>query len=104
MYVSLESLHQITVDGEIRADAERLKDVFTVVIWFLVICSIVRSNPNIPFTCIPLNVSQSCAWTQRSIGKIGYHLPRTLSSAIASRSMNQEDRLPLLSLRTLADS
>ena len=42
LYVSLEFLRQITVDGVIRADAERLEDIFTVVIWFLAICSIVR--------------------------------------------------------------
>ena len=70
LYVSLESLHRITVDGEIRADAKRLEDVFTVVIWFLVICSIVRSNPTIPLRYIPLNVSKGCAWTQRSIWEI----------------------------------
>ena len=42
LYVSLEFLRQITIDGRVRADAERLEDVFTVVIWFLAICSIVR--------------------------------------------------------------
>lgn len=44
LYVSLEFLGQITVDGVIREDAARLKDIFTVVIWFLAVCSIV-SNP-----------------------------------------------------------
>ena len=42
LYVGLEFLRQITIDGRVRADAERLEDIFTVVIWFLAICSIVR--------------------------------------------------------------
>jgi len=41
LYISLEFLGQITVDGVVREDAAKLQDVFTVVIWFLAICSIV---------------------------------------------------------------
>jgi NhaP-type Na+/H+ or K+/H+ antiporter len=41
LYVSVDFLNHITVDGEIRPDAHYLKEVMTVVIWFLVICSIV---------------------------------------------------------------
>ena len=70
LYVSVEALHHITVDGVIRADAERLEDVFSVLIWFLVICSIVRSNPSTPLICVPLNISKGCAWTERSVWKI----------------------------------
>ena len=44
LYVSLEFLRRITVDGVIRADAQRLEPVFIVVIWFLAICSIVRNS------------------------------------------------------------
>jgi NhaP-type Na+/H+ or K+/H+ antiporter len=43
LYISLEFLETITVDGVQRADAERLGEVMTVVVWFLVICSIVSS-------------------------------------------------------------
>jgi len=42
LYISLEFLHEITVDGVERKDAVRLGEVMTVVIWFLAICSIVR--------------------------------------------------------------
>lgn len=42
LYISLEFLDQITVDGVERKDAARLGEVMTVVIWFLAICSIVR--------------------------------------------------------------
>lgn len=44
LYVSLEFLRQVTVEGVVREDAARLEEVFTVVIWFLAICSIVRHS------------------------------------------------------------
>jgi NhaP-type Na+/H+ or K+/H+ antiporter len=44
LYISLEFLEGITVDGVQRSDAEELGQVITVVVWFLAICSIVSSN------------------------------------------------------------
>jgi NhaP-type Na+/H+ or K+/H+ antiporter len=41
LYISLEFLEGITVDGVQRDDAARLGDVISVVVWFLAICSIV---------------------------------------------------------------
>lgn len=41
LYVSLDFLRKITVDGEVREDARRLIEIFNVIIWFLVICSVV---------------------------------------------------------------
>lgn len=41
LYVSLEFLRKLTVDGEIREDAKFVIEVMNVVIWFLTICSIV---------------------------------------------------------------
>ncbi|KAK5162544.1 Sodium/hydrogen exchanger family-domain-containing protein [Cryomyces antarcticus] len=66
LYVSLEFLRQIDVDGVEREDAARLGEVMTVVIWFLAICSIVVHGLSIP------------------LGKLGFYLPRTISSAISS--------------------
>ena len=43
LYVSLQFLDTITVDGSVRPDARQLADTMTVVIWFLAICSIVSS-------------------------------------------------------------
>ena len=43
LYISLDFLRGVTVDGQVREDAVRLAEVMTVVIWFLAICSIVRS-------------------------------------------------------------
>lgn len=41
LYITLEFCNKITVDGEVRPDAQYLKEVVYVVVWFLVICSIV---------------------------------------------------------------
>jgi NhaP-type Na+/H+ or K+/H+ antiporter len=41
LYVSIDFLDTITVNGAIREDAARLKDVMRIVVWFLAICSIV---------------------------------------------------------------
>jgi NhaP-type Na+/H+ or K+/H+ antiporter len=53
LYISLEFLRKIKVDGEIREDAAYLIEVMTVVIWFLCICSVVSPPlPPVPFTTI----------------------------------------------------
>jgi sodium/hydrogen antiporter len=72
LYVSIDFLDQVTVNGEVREDAKRLKDVMTVVIWFLAICSIVVHGLSIP------------------IGKLGYQIPRTISSALSTSFENTE--------------
>jgi sodium/hydrogen antiporter len=68
LYVSIDFLHQVTVDGVIREDAAHLEEIMRVVIWFLAICSIVVHGLSIP------------------LGKLGYHLPRTMSQALSSES------------------
>lgn len=40
--VAQQYLRTITVDGEMRADAKKISETVNVVVWFLVICSIVR--------------------------------------------------------------
>jgi NhaP-type Na+/H+ or K+/H+ antiporter len=46
LYISLEFLDGITVDGAQREDAKLLGDTMMVVVWFLAICSIVsRFHP-----------------------------------------------------------
>ncbi|KAI4132745.1 MAG: hypothetical protein LQ347_002479 [Umbilicaria vellea] len=71
LYVTLEFLGQITVDGVVREDAARLGEVMTVVIWFLAICSIIVHGLSVP------------------LGKLGYHLPRTISNAMESREIEE---------------
>lgn len=41
LYITLDFLSHVTVDGVVREDAARLEDVVQVIVWFLVICSIV---------------------------------------------------------------
>lgn len=41
LYISLEFLKKVTVEGVVRDDAARLAELMNVVIWFLAICSIV---------------------------------------------------------------
>ncbi|KAF2203313.1 hypothetical protein GQ43DRAFT_454544 [Delitschia confertaspora ATCC 74209] len=72
LYISLEFLRKIKVDGEIRADAAFLIDVMNVVIWFLVICSIVIHGLSIP------------------LGKFGIYLPRTISQALSQQDDDPE--------------
>lgn len=71
LYVSLDFLNQVTVDGDIREDAAHLQDVMRVVIWFLAICSIVVHGLSVP------------------MGKLGYHLPRTMSRALSTSQENE---------------
>ncbi|KAF2269004.1 putative Na/H antiporter [Lojkania enalia] len=66
LYISLEFLRGITVDGEVREDADYLMQVLNVVVWFLCICSIVIHGLSIP------------------LGKLGFYLPRTISNAIST--------------------
>lgn len=68
LYISLEFLETIKVDGVVREDAAKLEETFTVVVWFLTICSIVVHGLSIP------------------LGKLGFFLPRTLSRAFTSQS------------------
>jgi len=42
LYLTLEFLETITVDGVMRDDAQQLSQVMMTVVWFLAICSIVR--------------------------------------------------------------
>ena len=70
LYVGLEFLQKITVDGVVRADAESLEDVFTVVVWFLAICSVVRKPPPYPLRFAPLTMSTGRTWSERSAWKV----------------------------------
>lgn len=64
LYLSLEFLQEVTVDGVVREDAAGLEPVFMVVIWFLVVCSIVSFRRRITardWLTDPLLVD--CSWS-----------------------------------------
>ncbi|KAJ5928073.1 Cation/H+ exchanger [Penicillium verhagenii] len=73
-YLSIcrEFLLEITVDGQVREDAQQVADTATIVVWFLAICSIIVHGLSVP------------------VGKAGYHLPRTISFAITSSTAENE--------------
>lgn len=70
LYISREFLRNILVDGHERADASRLAELMDVVVWFLVICSIFVHGLSIP------------------LGKLGFYLPRTISTAVSSEQVS----------------
>lgn len=63
LYVSLQFLEEIPGN---REDVKRLQDIMRVVIWFLAITSIVVHGLSVP------------------VGKLGYKMPRTISSRFSS--------------------
>ena len=65
LYTSLDYLQTIQVDGRQREDAAQLAEVITVVVWFMAVCSIIVHGLTIP------------------LGKLGFHIPRTISRAIS---------------------
>ncbi|RMZ77875.1 hypothetical protein DV738_g4194, partial [Chaetothyriales sp. CBS 135597] len=72
LYVSIEFLSHVLVDGKVRTDAQQLQEVMRVVVWFLSICSIVVHGLSIP------------------LGKLGYHLPRSMSQALSTSQENNQ--------------
>jgi hypothetical protein len=104
--ISREFLLDIKVDGKTREDAQRVADAVNIVVWFLVICSIVsflsprdqiRSDhpPKRPI----LTCSKIVHGLSVPIGKAGYNLPRTISSAI-STSIDEPEPVPISNSRT----
>jgi sodium/hydrogen antiporter len=71
LYVSLEFLHQVTgPDGEERGDAKELAEAMYVVVWFLVICSIVRLLQIHARSHLDAHhISPGCPRAQRSAGQ-----------------------------------
>ncbi|TPX11006.1 uncharacterized protein E0L32_008043 [Thyridium curvatum] len=68
LYITLEFLETLNVDGAPRSDVAHLGEAVKVVVWFIAICSIVVHGLSIP------------------VGKLGLYLPRTLSRGQQSAS------------------
>lgn len=77
LYTAREFLEKMTVDGVQREDAALLEEQLTIVVWFMTVCSIIVHGLSVP------------------LGKVGWHLPRTLSSlgshSISRSSSNDPD-------------
>ncbi|KAL8957515.1 MAG: hypothetical protein Q9193_005234 [Seirophora villosa] len=48
LHVAMEFLHLIQVDGHVREDAEDLREVIHLVVWFIIMCSIVIHGLSVP--------------------------------------------------------
>jgi sodium/hydrogen antiporter len=83
LYVAIDFLESnVQYEGHEREDAQRLSETITVIVWFLVICSVVRSSLiYLPFSLRP---SQLIHGLTIPVGKLGLYLPRTLSRAIST--------------------
>lgn len=71
LYIAVEFLNSLEVDGQPRADAQRLAETIRIVVWFLAICSIAVHGLSIP------------------LGKLGFYLPRTLSQGVSTTSASE---------------
>ncbi|KAL8664174.1 MAG: hypothetical protein Q9202_003252 [Teloschistes flavicans] len=83
LYTTVEFCNEVTVNGVVRDDAARLAEITRILVWFLCICSIVVHGLSVPF------------------GKLGYHLPRTLSGKIVPPDSDPELPEPLHPVRML---
>ena len=70
LYISREFLREIRVDDVERHDAQILAEIIEVVVWFMIICSIVVHGLSVP------------------LGKLGFYIPRTISSAISTERVS----------------
>ncbi|KAL8896054.1 MAG: hypothetical protein Q9207_007894 [Kuettlingeria erythrocarpa] len=48
LHVAMEFLHLIQMDGHVREDAEDLKEVLRLVVWFIIMCSIILHGLSVP--------------------------------------------------------
>lgn len=83
LYVSIDFLNQIVIDGAVRQDAARLQEMMMIVIWFLAITSIVVHG--LCINCVLLvSPPHDSLGLSVPLGKLGYKMPRTISLALSS--------------------
>ncbi|KAK7746928.1 hypothetical protein SLS53_002116 [Cytospora paraplurivora] len=71
LYITREFVDTLKgADGEIRSDVEKLPEAVLVIVWFLCICSVIVHGLSIP------------------LGKLGWHLPRTLTRGYTDETDN----------------
>lgn len=85
LYVALEWLrNNVTYEGKMRDDAERLSEILMVVVWFLVICSIVSTSSSSMWRLA--NFFELVHGLSIPLGKLGLYIPRTLSTALSAEN------------------
>lgn len=69
--VSREFLLEITVDGHVREDAKQVAEAVDIIVWFLIICSIVRCPPffSIFIYRYLTQLLAGCPWTLYTFGQ-----------------------------------
>jgi hypothetical protein len=86
LYISREFLRDIEISGHERADAGRLGECIEIIVWFLVICSITVHGLSIP------------------LGKLGFYLPRTISTAISTERTSASQSMATSQSRDRGDT
>lgn len=97
--ISLEFLHEIKVDGQVREDVQQVIEAIEVVVWFLVVCSIVSFPSRIFLIHSLTDLTQVVHGLSVPVGKAGYHLPRTISSVISTGTVDEPDPIPISNIR-----
>lgn len=108
LYITLEFLKTLDVDGEPREDVKELPEIVLVVVWFLAICSIV-SGITLGFSqeeemANVDNALQIVHGLSIPLGKLGFYLPRTLSRGINSQPSDGTDPQPPFRLGSRVNS
>lgn len=84
LYVTLEFLRKLTVDGEIRPDAHYLMEVVNVVVWFLVVCSVVSVDTLVEMGSL---MKPGHSWIEYTHGQVWILASQnTLQSCIFTKS------------------
>lgn len=86
LYISREFLRTIEISGHERADTKRLGECIEIIVWFLVICSITVHGLSIP------------------LGKLGFYLPRTISTAISTERTSASQSMATSQSRDRGDT
>ncbi|KAL8672237.1 MAG: hypothetical protein Q9168_003284 [Polycauliona sp. 1 TL-2023] len=84
LHVAMEFLHLIEVDGEVREDAEDLREVLYPVVWFIIMSSILIHGLSVPAGKLAFSVARN---VKRSTSK-NYHRRGEARRQSLSRSMS----------------
>lgn len=83
LYVTVKFIRTLSPDGGAtpRRDVENLEEAVNLIVWFLVVSSIVSCSMFSNYTQ-QLTVTKVVHGLSIPVGKLGFHLPRTISRSI----------------------